>query len=1133
MILKKITIDNIASIEHAVIDFTQSPLNDVDLFLIHGETGSGKTTIIDAICLALFNNTARLRTAPASRLTFGAYTLTSRDTSNMLRHGTTDAKAELEFVGNDNNAYTALWTAHATPKNINIAHVLLQNGLEIAKGNQVNTMMKECILGMSFDDFCRTAVLAQGEFTKFLMSDDGTKAEILEKLTATEHFSEVGKTIYAIWKEKDEVKKALQLQIEGIKLLSTEELQEINDTISQAKVGIVGIDKKIDELTNHKNWLLQEATLKLQKEKAIQEYHDLESKCHDSVYLEENRLLADYDLSQQAIADLKSLRDSESKYQQAVIKEKELAIQFSQASAGLAYLHQLFEDKVKELEEVDFMISTQQPDKDMFEKADVVLAYLQHAQQMKSSAQKEQTKANEYYSQIPKYEKTKEVAIKKREDTQKEVNVKNLEIQKKQREVDALDTTTITLRNKKFQQLSNDLNQAGQSLQMLLSHIEKNEETESKISSLQKEIDESTPQLAELQKIMMAAQESYTYAENTYRSIDLASKEWAKAARSILRDGDVCPVCGNVYNANHFEEVVTSVKDIEETKLKRAKYEKEKAERDYNKLFIAIDQKKKDLKLLQEKELPRIKKLLQSTFEKTSNDCRKVEIVLPNASRTSYQLALNQGQQKRNELKKQQDDNAEDLRKLNDLNTEIKGLNGQLVALNNTLNHTIEAVTEAQKTFDDCLKEFETAKQNAANYVQQSKEDVENASKIITWSTWRDEWEVNPIVFEQQLKKASSEYKETLNKQTLLKPQIAELQAQLKSFDSQRDAISQSWPQWVVLPANATFADRQSERWNNLNAAGAAVRQQKNDANTTIQTANNALSLFYAAHPNIDQVRLCLLKDFDATRVRQKHEIQNGRLKELKGSVDISKQNLEKHYEIKPVGLDPQKDVTSLSIEITDLCKQKETLTQTIGASVQKLDANRQNQEHYGKKMTEFENQKVVCDKWALFNEKYGDATGSKFRRLAQQLIFDRLLQLANQHLSRLTSRYSLKTIPGTLTISLCDEYALGYSSSVHNLSGGESFMVSLALALALSSMGREGISMDTLFIDEGFGTLSTDNQIRVIDLLQTLQRTQGKRVGIISHVPYLLERIPVQIKVSRNPVDATKSTVNILTAIT
>ena len=93
--------------------------------------------------------------------------------------------------------------------------------------------------------------------------------------------------------------------------------------------------------------------------------------------------------------------------------------------------------------------------------------------------------------------------------------------------------------------------------------------------------------------------------------------------------------------------------------------------------------------------------------------------------------------------------------------------------------------------------------------------------------------------------------------------------------------------------------------------------------------------------------------------------------------------------------------------------------------------------------------------------------------------------------------------------------------------------MVSLALALALSSMGREGISMDTLFIDEGFGTLSTDNQIRVIDLLQTLQRTQGKRVGIISHVPYLLERIPVQIKVSRNPVDATKSTVNIITAIT
>jgi exonuclease SbcC len=93
--------------------------------------------------------------------------------------------------------------------------------------------------------------------------------------------------------------------------------------------------------------------------------------------------------------------------------------------------------------------------------------------------------------------------------------------------------------------------------------------------------------------------------------------------------------------------------------------------------------------------------------------------------------------------------------------------------------------------------------------------------------------------------------------------------------------------------------------------------------------------------------------------------------------------------------------------------------------------------------------------------------------------------------------------------------------------------MVSLSLALALSSMGREGISMDTLFIDEGFGTLSTENQVRVMDLLQTLQRTQGKRVGIISHVPYLLERIPIQIQVSRLRDDNTKSSVRVLTTTT
>ena len=369
--------------------------------------------------------------------------------------------------------------------------------------------------------------------------------------------------------------------------------------------------------------------------------------------------------------------------------------------------------------------------------------------------------------------------------------------------------------------------------------------------------------------------------------------------------------------------------------------------------------------------------------------------------------------------------------------------------------------------------------------------------------------------------------------QAKLRPQIAQLQSQLDSYDSQCSALSLAHPQWTASPADAQFSDRQADRWSTLTVEAAAVRQQKAAALNEMQKASRDLELFYAKHPTIDQEQLAVLKDFPATEIRQKHDHQDSRLAQLKGAVDLSKQNLDRHIDAKPADIDLDKDVAALAEEIATQGEKRELLSQAIGGYNQKLEADKQKQELYGKKQIEYDTQKVIRDKWTLFNDKYGDSTGSKFRRLAQQLIFDRLLQLANQHLARLTARYSLKTIPGTLTISLCDEYTPGYSSSVHNLSGGESFMVSLSLALALSSMGHVGITMDTLFIDEGFGTLSTNNQIRVMDLLQTLQRTQGKRVGIISHVPYLLERIPVQIKVTRNPADTTKSSISVLTATT
>ena len=146
----------------------------------------------------------------------------------------------------------------------------------------------------------------------------------------------------------------------------------------------------------------------------------------------------------------------------------------------------------------------------------------------------------------------------------------------------------------------------------------------------------------------------------------------------------------------------------------------------------------------------------------------------------------------------------------------------------------------------------------------------------------------------------------------------------------------------------------------------------------------------------------------------------------------------------------------------------------------------------------------------------FGSADGKKFRNIAQSYVLRQLLAGANHYLSRLTDRYRMECLLGGLTILLRDEYQGGVKRPTSTISGGESFLVSLALALGLSSLNRKSLSVDVLFIDEGFGTLESDNLNTVMEALEKLHQIGGKKVGIISHVEGLRERIKTQIQVRR-----------------
>ncbi|MFZ4530019.1 MAG: SbcC/MukB-like Walker B domain-containing protein, partial [Undibacterium curvum] len=163
----------------------------------------------------------------------------------------------------------------------------------------------------------------------------------------------------------------------------------------------------------------------------------------------------------------------------------------------------------------------------------------------------------------------------------------------------------------------------------------------------------------------------------------------------------------------------------------------------------------------------------------------------------------------------------------------------------------------------------------------------------------------------------------------------------------------------------------------------------------------------------------------------------------------------------------------------------------------------------------ELKQQSTQTRLWEQMRELIGSADGKKFRNYAQQITLDVLLAYANRHLQQLARRYRLQRIPDTLAMMVIDQDMADEQRSVHSLSGGESFLASLALALGLASLSSQRVKVESLFIDEGFGSLDADTLQIAMDALDSLQ-AQGRQVGVISHVQEMTERIATRILVQR-----------------
>lgn len=204
MKLQTLTIHNIASIKDAEINFEAEPLASSEVFLITGKTGAGKSTILDAICLALYANTPRMFNTMMQGNAPDEKEVKINDSRQLMRRNTGEAIVTLTFIGSNGVHYEALWAvrrARSKPTGTLQKKLWqltnLDTGHTLTKDNEIKAEIHAAI-GLDFDQFCRTTMLAQGEFARFLNSQDGEKAQILEKITGVDVYSKIGAKVFEV-----------------------------------------------------------------------------------------------------------------------------------------------------------------------------------------------------------------------------------------------------------------------------------------------------------------------------------------------------------------------------------------------------------------------------------------------------------------------------------------------------------------------------------------------------------------------------------------------------------------------------------------------------------------------------------------------------------------------------------------------------------------------------------------------------------------------------------------------------------------------------------------------------------------------------------------------------------------------
>lgn len=1126
MKLKKLIVKNIASIEDAELNFDAAPLRDARIFLIGGDTGSGKSTILDAICLALYDETPRLKQASHKKNEYGKDNISAQDTRNLMRHGTTEAMVQLDFEGDDGKTYSAVWSARRT-KNFTLDSTkrsLTVDGHPIDKKEIDATISKA--VGLDFEQFCRVTMLAQGQFTQFLKSDENKKADILEKMTKTERYSQIGMTIFQMYKDAQNAYDLEKSKSEGVQLLSEEGKRELVEQLSKDREAVDKYNSAYETALEKKNWL--EKDLKNEKDlnEAKRQLDSCEGVSTSKQFIDEERLIADWDLSREARTWANDLAIRQ-RTLEIIEKQKE-----PKAQSILATLRQalLSLDNLIAAERQQYSSLKEAHDADsahklMYENAQTIKKTLEEAFKQR------QTKADEE-KKLAKLEEALPMLQEEIRQKQKLFNTAKKVLSEKQQEVEKAEKELEAMKPKELARAREEADRQTALLRAAEEAVNKLEKAFSDQTAAQQALSENHTLMETEQNkkkegsiVEEERQHAYDAAKEAYEQAKLAIADEVERLRAQLKVGDTCPVCGQKIDMLLSSEKARKTLDALAVPLKESEKRLQEA-----KAAVKASQKiieecnNKTPKLTSS--LKSAEALVAAASETAKAGCAAAAITLEDASTASIDNVRVSLKSKFEEIEATLKHLNEQQKLINGQNELIKVLKGEENALTQNLNAADKAASDAVQSEATQKLQIDNLKESIGQRDNMISQYVGDAAQYMTDPAWQSDWEANPKEFVDNMVAGAQRYTKLGEDIIKLSHQINMDEDKRARMTGQDNRIKELWPDWnvgsiSVTPLSDVPQDLETQ-WQNFVTDATKLQEQKENCRQEILNLKQKLEEFHAT-TSIDETRLQEISCFqNMDELKKSHIRLNEDLAAAKTNHATLMKIHEEHHCSKHPAIEESETVESLQQALQNGKGLLETLNQRIGAIETKLEKDKSEAERLQDILKKVEELRSHAENWKKLDGLFGGSDGARFRNIAQSFLLENLLRSANYYLQDLTKRYLLECIPGTLTISLRDQYMSDMVSPVDTLSGGESFLVSLALALALASMSRQGITMDTLFIDEGFGTLSDNEMDTVMSLLERLQERKGKRVGIISHVKELRERIPVHVEVSR--IDPTRS---------